>query len=171
LIFENIESTGYRDIVKNHDADVANLNSTDQVVISGAKQSVESAADELKSSIDGMQAIFLNVSAPFHSRLMAPIEAEFQSFLESFQIDVSQAGKVLSNFSGTFHQPKTLIEYLVKQISGSVRWIDNMKELIAKKHQIIEVGPNRPLGKFFNSLGAQTQSVINLRGMNKAFDS
>ncbi|MBW7857973.1 MAG: ACP S-malonyltransferase, partial [Leptonema sp. (in: Bacteria)] len=139
--------------------------------ISGAKESVESAVNEIKAQIEGINAVFLNVSAPFHSRLMQSIEADFLSFLFKFSFDLQKSKQVLSNFSGTFHSADTLIDYLVKQISGSVRWIENMKALINTKSPIVEIGPNRPLGKFFSTLGVETSSILNLRGMKKAFQS
>ncbi len=169
LMLENIESTNYREIVAKHDADVANLNSADQVVISGAKAAVEGAVAEIRESIEGMNAVFLNVSAPFHSRMMEPIEEEFRSYLTSFNLRPELSGKVLSNFSGTFHRPDTLVDHLVRQISGSVRWIENMQALIDTKASIVEIGPNRPLGKFFQTLGAEVPSVLNLRGLKKVF--
>lgn len=171
LILENIESTNYRELVNKNNADIANLNSVDQVVISGAKESVESAVNEIKAQIEGINTVFLNVSAPFHSRLMQPIEADFRSFLSQFNFNLQKSEQVLSNFSGTFHQANTLIDYLVKQISGPVRWIENMQLLINTKSSIIEIGPNRPLGKFFSTLGASTTSVLNLRGIEKAFSN
>lgn len=169
LILEKIESTPYREIVAKHDADVANINSADQVVISGAKAAVEGAVAEIREKIEGINAVFLNVSAPFHSRMMAPIEDEFRSYLASFTIRPEHSAKVLSNFSGTFHRPDTLIDHLVRQISGSVRWIENMQALIDTKASILEVGPNRPLGKFFSTLGAEVPSVLNVKGLKKAF--
>jgi malonyl CoA-acyl carrier protein transacylase len=169
LILEKIESSGYREIVKKHDADIANINSADQVVISGAKAAVEGAVAELREKIPGINAVFLNVSAPFHSRMMAPIEEEFRAYLTSFQIRPEHSSRVLSNFSGTFHRPETLIDHLVRQISGSVRWIENMQALIDTKASIVEVGPNRPLGKFFSTLGVEVPSVLNVKGMKKVF--
>lgn len=169
LILEKIETSPYREIVSRHGVDVANLNSADQVVISGKKPLVEAAVAEIREKIPGINAVFLNVSAPFHSSLMRVIEDEFRAYLTSFSIKAENGTKVLSNFTGDFHKPEALVGNLVQQISGSVRWIENMQKLIATGATIVEIGPNRPLGKFFSTVGAEVPSVLNVRGIKKVF--
>lgn len=167
LIQENISDTDYKVLVDAAGAEVANFNSKDQTVISGKKEAVEAACKSLGEKFPGMNIVPLTVSAPFHSSLMKPIEKEFAEFLQGFAMNTSKSEKVLSNFTGTFHEKGKCLENLVSQISGSVDWIANMKALIAKGNPILEVGPNRPLGKFFLTLGAEVPSVINVRAMKK----
>jgi [acyl-carrier-protein] S-malonyltransferase/trans-AT polyketide synthase/acyltransferase/oxidoreductase domain-containing protein len=149
--------------------DLANINSKDQVVISGKKEDVEKSVEEIKKIYPAIDAIFLNVSAPFHSRLMKEIENEFRDYLLQFPIKKENCKNVLSNYTADFHQPENLIHNLVYQISGSVKWIENMKKLIERKLNIIEIGPNRPLGKFFLTLGYEVPSIINVRSLYKVF--
>ncbi|MCS7204877.1 MAG: ACP S-malonyltransferase [Leptospiraceae bacterium] len=169
LISTDIEQYNYKEILKKHDVDLANINSKDQVVISGYKDKVENAVKEIKTQFPNIDAVFLNVSAPFHSRLMKEIEEEFRDYISQFTARKELCVNVLSNFTGTFHQPETLIENLVRQISGSVDWIQNMKVLIQQGLPIIEIGPNRPLGKFFLTLNHEVPSIINVRSMYKVF--
>ena len=166
IILPGLENTNYAEIIAKHKAEIANINSPEQVVISGSKEAVQAAGQELKevfakpeSSADedeaaneGIDVRFLTVSAPFHSSLMKKIEPEFADYLKSFSgsFDLSGANKVVSNFTADFHQPDTLLENLVNQISGPVRWVDNMRLLGQHADKIFEVGPNRPLGKFFS---------------------
>lgn len=174
IILPGIDEIGLEDIVKKHGAEVANFNSLEQVVISGKKESVEAAAEELnqKFADKGINIVFLSVSAPFHSSLMKGIEGEFSSFLNEFagNFRKENAEKVVSNFTSGFHTPDTLIENLVRQISGSVRWVENMRLLSEKAGRIYEVGPNRPLQKFFKTVGVDITSVINMRSAKKAFE-
>ncbi len=44
-----------------------------------------------------------------------------------------------------------------------------MKKLIERQLPIIEIGPNRPLGKFFLTLGKEVPSIINVRSLYKLF--
>lgn len=53
--------------------EIANLNAPEQTVISGRRQAVEEAAERLKER--RARVVFLPVSAPFHSSLMAPRES------------------------------------------------------------------------------------------------
>lgn len=169
LMAENINQYDYKKILYEFDVDLANMNSKDQVVISGKKINVEKAVEEIKKNYNSIDVIFLNVSAPFHSRLMKEIEQEFREYLLMFPLEKEYAQKVLSNFTGDFHQPENLIDNLVYQISGSVKWIDNMNKLIERNIPIYEIGPNRPLGKFFLTLGKEVPSIINVRSLYKVF--
>lgn len=167
LILKDIETTDYQKIVLESGAEFANFNSSEQTVISGKKESVEKAGIELKKKFPEMNVVPLTVSAPFHSSLMKEIESEFRDFLKQFSFKKEKSNMVLSNFTGVFHEPESLIDNLVNQISGSVNWLKNMKSLIAKETKIYEVGPNRPLGKFFGLLGVEVPSVINVRSAQK----
>src|SRR4030095_10358016 len=98
----------------------------------------------------------LAVSAPFHSRMMQPIEERFRAVLQS--ASWGDASAVLSNFTGTWHDSPQ--ESLVRQISGRVRWVDNMRALEGMR--VVEVGPSRPLRAFFRAMGVTIDSVTNV---------
>jgi [acyl-carrier-protein] S-malonyltransferase/trans-AT polyketide synthase/acyltransferase/oxidoreductase domain-containing protein len=155
-----------------HEVDLANLNSPTQVVLSGAKGRMERAVGELERSIQDLKTTWLNVSAPFHSRLMRSVEPEFRAALDGARedLDAPRAKGVTSNFSGSFYDGDLdgLVDGLTRQISGSVRWTDNMKTLLASADSILEVGPNRPLRKFFGALDAPIKSIIDLRSARRA---
>ena len=180
IIYPDIENTDLAGITTRAGAEVANMNSKEQTVISGEKEAVKKAADDFRDYIvktygeeaGGSLAIhFLEVSAPFHTTLMRPIEKEFQEYLNQFSGNFKNenASKVLSNFTGKFHSKENLIENLVSQISGSVRWIENMRLLIEKSNEIYEVGPGKPLARFFRMEGKDVKSILNLRSCKKTF--
>jgi malonyl CoA-acyl carrier protein transacylase len=98
----------------------------------------------------------LAVSAPFHSRMMQPIEGPFRDVLRS--APWGDAARVLSNYTGTWHD--ALQDSLVRQISGRVRWVDNMRALAGMR--VVEVGPSRPLRAFFRAMGVTVDSVTNV---------
>lgn len=151
------------------DIDVANFNSPSQVVLSGSTEGIARASAALEAA--GVRVVKLDVSAPFHSRALAVIEAEFRAALEAeaHHFDAARARAVTSNYTGGFHTGDTaaLIDALTRQISGSVRWIDNMKALADGAEAIFEVGPNKPLSRFFKELGRDVTAIINVRGADK----
>jgi malonyl CoA-acyl carrier protein transacylase len=146
--------------------DVANLNSADQVVISGPAAAIE-AAERRLTEAGGVEIVRLNVSAPFHSRMMATIEPAFRAQLDAAapRISPEQAAVVCSNLRGGFHIPNTaaVIDALTGQISGTVDWIGNMRTLAASAGRIIELGPGRPLKRFFATLGVEIVSVTSMK--------
>lgn len=180
IIYPDIENADLVGITSRAGAEIANMNSKEQIVISGEKEAVKRAADDFREYIvkthgeEGASSLaihFLEVSAPFHTTLMKPIEKAFQEFLNHFSgnFKSENAVRVLSNFTGKFHSKENLIENLVSQISGSVQWIENMRLLIEKSSEIYEVGPGRPLSKFFRMEGKDIQSILNLRSCKKTF--
>jgi [acyl-carrier-protein] S-malonyltransferase/trans-AT polyketide synthase/acyltransferase/oxidoreductase domain-containing protein len=148
--------------------DVANLNSTDQVVLSGTVADLETARARLKDldGFDRAKCIPLRVSAPFHSRLMRPAADRFRPLLTraSASWNPTPAGTVASNYTGAMHAEDTasIVDALVKQIDAPVRWLDNMRTLLDRCDRVIELGPGRPLRGFFGSLGVKIDCITDL---------
>lgn len=177
VIMDNLPLTELTDLAHQFDIDMANDNSSTQVVLSGDKAKLEDLVAQIESHYSdvGVRCIMLNVSAPFHSRYMEAIEVQFFDFLNEYKdsFNPHNADKVVSNYLGCFYQPDTneVISSLAKQLSGSVKWRDNMQNLINKTSNILELGPNRPLRGFFKTMNVDIQSVINIRSANKVFSS
>ncbi|MBE7482237.1 MAG: ACP S-malonyltransferase [Polyangiaceae bacterium] len=170
VVATGVADAGLKELIADLGVDVANLNSLDQVVISGPAPGVEAAETRIAEKLPEAEVIRLNVSAPFHSRLMRGIEAEFRRELEAAapRFDASRATAVTSNLRGGFHtgQLGDLLDALTGQISGTVDWVANMRALSGSE-RIVELGPNRPLKRFFSTLGVSIASVMNLKGAQK----
>ena len=148
---------------------IANDNSPEQVVLSGRAQDVCEAERRLGDAGGALRLVALDVSAPFHSPLMAPIEPAFEAVLAGAQLDVAGAASVTSNLTGGFHDADaTLLRArLVRQISGTVRWQDNMRALTEGPTTVIEIGPGRPLRAFFKAIGVAVHSIIDIRSAER----
>jgi [acyl-carrier-protein] S-malonyltransferase/trans-AT polyketide synthase/acyltransferase/oxidoreductase domain-containing protein len=153
------------------DVDVANRNSPDQVVLSGAAGEIDRAVARTEELLHGVEhdIVRLNVSAPFHSRAMRPMEAELRAALgeASPQIVPLRARNVTSNLTGGFHvgELAPLVDALVGQASGTVDFIANMRALAAAADAIYEVGPGRPLRGFFRAMGREVVSITSTRNL------
>jgi malonyl CoA-acyl carrier protein transacylase len=173
VIMDDIDLHIIGQIADQHNIDIANDNSAQQVVLSGRQNDLDKTLAALTAEFEGQtfRAVPLTVSAAFHSRYMAPVEAEFHEFLLDFadEINEQNLSKVASNFLGKFYiaDKLQLIESLSRQISGTVKWRDNMNLL--KDQQILELGPNRPLRGFFKTIDVDITSVINLKSAQKTF--
>ena len=157
-------------------AGVANINSANQVVISGELPAIDETEKRLTENFPAEKTfrfIRLNVSAPFHSRLMKTIEGRFADTLEKFgnNLNAQNAFKVTSNFTGSFHtnDGSEVKKNLVNQISNTVNWRKNMQALAEKAEEIYEVGPGRPLRDFFKTIGVTCQSITGLNAADKIF--
>jgi [acyl-carrier-protein] S-malonyltransferase len=123
----------------------ANINSPDQIVVSGHRQAVERAA-ELAKAQGARRAVMLGVSAPFHCALMQPAQDRLEKDLQEFQLGNPEI-PVISNIDAA---PKTTGEgsrqALVRQVTGAVQWAKSMQTLIdLGVKTFIEVGPGKVL--------------------------
>ena len=129
------------------DIDVANYNAPLQTVIAGPVASLAGAAKVFERQ--GASYVPLSVSAPFHSRYMAPVAKQFARFLESFSFNTLEI-PVISNALGQFYpqgEPTAIIRSLLtRQITEPVLWTDGIRHL----HNmgvtaLIETGPGNVL--------------------------
>lgn len=176
IISENIDIDILKKLMEDLPADVANINSANQVVVSGELSALPEIEKRLAQTLGAekkFRFINLNVSAPFHSRLMKSIESRFADTLDKFgnNLKPQNANKVTSNFTGGFHSDDILgiREKLVNQISNTVQWRKNMQSLAAKAAEIYEIGPGRPLRDFFKTIGVTCQSITGLVAAEKIF--
>jgi [acyl-carrier-protein] S-malonyltransferase len=123
----------------------ANLNSPDQIVISGNKAAVERAA-ELAKKRGAKRAIILPVSAPFHCSLMQPAQDRLAADLAALSFHVPQM-PVMSNVDAALATTAELArDALIRQVTGAVQWEKSMRALIAAgATNFIEVGPGKVL--------------------------
>src|SRR5262249_55341788 len=148
----------------------ANDNSPEQLVLSGRSEDVREAERRLGDIGGGtLRLVELDVSAPFHSPLLAAIEPAFATVLGHAAFAPDGAPSVTSNLTGGFHDadPALLRARLVWQISGTVRWRDNMRALTARPTTVIEIGPGRPLRGFFKAIGVSVLSITDIRSAER----
>jgi [acyl-carrier-protein] S-malonyltransferase len=124
---------------------IANDNGGGQLVISGAKAAVELAA-KLCTEKGAKRALMLQVSAPFHSALMAPAAEAMREALASVQKN-APAVPVVSNVAVEPSTDTQLIAArLVEQVTGRVRWRETVEWLGANGvTTLYEVGAGKVL--------------------------
>ncbi len=123
----------------------ANINSAEQVVISGATAAVQRAAD-LARERGAKKAIMLQVSAPFHCAMMQPAQDFLANDLVALTFNDPDF-PVIANFDAS---PKTTgadsRAALISQVTGAVQWLGCIRKLIdAGARTFIEVGPGKVL--------------------------
>jgi [acyl-carrier-protein] S-malonyltransferase len=123
----------------------ANINSPDQIVISGSKFAVERAA-ELAKEKGAKRAVMLPVSAPFHCSLMQPAQDRLALDLQTLRFS-SPGVPVVTNVDANLVQtaPEAR-DALIRQVTGAVQWVRSIQALIAAGVQtFVEVGPGKVL--------------------------
>jgi [acyl-carrier-protein] S-malonyltransferase len=123
----------------------ANINSPDQIVISGNTAAVERAA-KLADERGAKRAKLLPVSAPFHCSLMKPAQDQLEGDLAKIKWN-KPVYPVACNVDAEFVTDDVkALNTLVRQVTGSVKWDQCMRLLIAQGVDLfIEVGPQKVL--------------------------
>jgi [acyl-carrier-protein] S-malonyltransferase len=124
----------------------ANLNSPEQVVISGATAAVERAM-ALAKERGAKRAVALPVSAPFHCSLMQPAQDALKPVLEAIPFSPAKIPVLVNVDARLVTGAAELRDALVRQVTGAVRWTESMQLLIAEGvTRFVEVGPGKVLG-------------------------
>lgn len=163
IIHRDLDVEALAAVAARFGVDVANHNALDQAVLSGLADEVAAAVAALKADPAlRVRAIALNVSAPFHSRYMEEVEEPLRRALEAVpSMAAERATHVASNVTGSLHTGSRLDleRRLAEQVRATVRWVDDMRELLDRDCEVVEIGPGRPLRGFFASLGVEIRSI------------
>src|SRR5437868_3354820 len=139
----------------------ANINSTEQIVISGHAAAVQRAS-ELAKSRGAKRAIMLQVSAPFHSPLMQPAQEALKPELDKLMFR-NPTVPVAKNIDGELTQAADKSrDALVRQVTGAVQWVKCIETLIASRvTHFVEVGPGKVLCGLMRQID-RSQSCMNV---------
>lgn len=142
-------------------AQIANINSPDQVVISGSPEKVK-AASELAKQRGAKRTVNLEVGGAFHSRLMQPAADRLKVALQSVGIRPASL-PVISNVTGAPHADAAqTARLLVEQLTQPVRWEACVRTLLQMRiRSFLEVGPGTVLKGLMRKIepSAQVLSV------------
>ncbi len=123
----------------------ANINSSEQVVISGHTAAVERAT-KLAGERGAKRAVMLSVSAPFHCALMQPARDRLAADLQSLQFKKPEIPIVSNVDARLIESEDAARDALVRQVTGAVQWDQSMRMLIDRGIQTyVEAGPGKVL--------------------------
>jgi [acyl-carrier-protein] S-malonyltransferase len=123
----------------------ANINSPEQIVISGHASAVERAT-KLADERGAKRAKLLPVSAPFHCSLMKPAQERLANDLRSIKFQTPGIPVVCNVDAASVEVAERSRDALLRQVTGSVKWEQSMRLLISKGIQtFVEVGQGKVL--------------------------
>ncbi len=123
----------------------ANINSPEQIVISGHALAVERAA-KLADERGAKKARLLPVSAPFHCSLMKPAQDRLAGDLNVLPFSNPTIPVVCNVDAQEVRDAGSAREALIRQVTGAVKWQQSVRLLISRgAHRFVEVGPGKVL--------------------------
>jgi [acyl-carrier-protein] S-malonyltransferase len=119
----------------------ANFNAPGQIVISGQTDFVEKAIAAAKAK-GAKRAIPLNVSAPFHSRLMMPAAVKLKAQFDHYQWKEPEWPIVCNVDAVPLSSADAIRKALFEQTYSPVRWADSVERMADDGVSVfLELGP------------------------------
>ncbi|MCP8970168.1 ACP S-malonyltransferase [Ectobacillus ponti] len=144
-----------------HPVQIANMNSKQQIVISGTKTGVELASQKAKEN-GAKRAIPLRVSGPFHSSLMQPAAEKFRAVLEGIEIRNPQIPVIANVTADVVADSADIREKLVQQLYSPVLWYPSVERMVELGvDTVVEIGPGKVLAGLMKSIapGVKTYAI------------
>lgn len=130
--------------------EVANYNCPGQIVITGHREALETAAPVLQEK-GARRVIPLTVSGAFHSSLLNDASVRLEKVLRGYELSAPSI-PVYHNLTGCDEHASSaeeLISLLKQQISHSVRFEQTIRNMIADGvGTFVEIGPGKTLSGF-----------------------
>jgi [acyl-carrier-protein] S-malonyltransferase len=137
----------------------ANLNSPEQIVISGEAAAVKRAVEQASGS-GAKHAVMLPVSAPFHSELMRPAQDRLEVDLRATNFSALRVPLVTNVEASIITKGDEARQALIRQVSLPVRWEESIRELIEEgTTTFVEVGPGRVLSGLLKQIERSVHCV------------
>ena len=160
-----LESNKIEEVCKKHEANgefvvPANYNYSAQTVISGEKEAIETASQELKE-LGAKRVIVLKTSGPFHTKALEEASKEFYKDLKRIDFKDGNRVKVIRNLDGEIYKAgDNFAEILSKHIISPVRF-DKALNIFKddKVHTFIEMGPGKSMTGFINKEKLEGTSI------------
>jgi [acyl-carrier-protein] S-malonyltransferase len=148
-----------RDAAQDEVCEPANLNSPEQVVISGHTAAVERAV-KLAAERGAKRAKVLPVSAPFHCSLMRPAQERLAADLKKLQFAQPRVGVVSNVNARPVEDGEGARDALIRQVTGSVRWSASIEWLAGQGVQtFLEVGPGKVLSGLMRQIDRSRKTL------------
>lgn len=140
-----LDRLALEDICAKSGAEIANLNSPEQTVLSGREETL-AAAEAMAREAGAKRTIRLNVAGAFHSSLMKPAAEKLAQALKDVPFHLPSV-PVMSNVTGRPHGgPEDIRQAMVRQVTCSVHWVDCVRHMTGSGvGRFVECGPGRVL--------------------------
>jgi len=152
---------------------LANMNCPGQIIISGHKEAIDKVSEIAKEQ-GAKRVIALDVSGPFHSKLMQPARDDLRYAIDEAKF-VDTTIPVISNVNAQeVINSEQIKQLLLEQLTSAVLWEDSIMYLIDQGvDTFIEIGPGKVLTGLIkkidrNSIVYNVHDLDSLTNLQKA---
>ena len=134
---------------KNERVEISNINTVNQIVISGHKNAVEKAVKEIEAR--NGRTVQLNVQGAFHTSYMKEVEEKLNSFFRNINFHNPEIS-VYYNLTGNMEN-ENIKGIMAKQVSHCVKFRDIIENLISDGFDtFIEIGFGKIISGFIRKI-------------------
>lgn len=143
---------------------IANYNCPGQIVITGEEKAVDAACETLKEA-GAKRCVKLNVSGPFHSRMLERAGEKLSEVLGDVELHSFTIPYIANVTADYVTSPEPVKELLCRQVASSVRWQQSVERMIADGvDTFIEMGPGKTLSGFMRKINRNV-TMMNIENM------
>ncbi len=138
---------------------VSNINTAEQIVISGELMAVARALD-MATARGARKVIPLSVAGAFHSALMEPARAGLVEVLSGLKLRDPQI-PIVANCSGRpLKTAEEVKQELISQVCGCVQWKQSIDYMVRRGvSDFIEIGPGKTLSGMVKRISQHARAV------------
>ncbi len=141
--------------------DISNINSPNQIVVSGPQENLEQAR-RLAQLKGARRVIPLKVSGAFHSSLMEPAVEGLRNAINEYNFNTASIPIVANVTAQSITETSAIKEELISQIVHCVKWQQSVETMISRGvTTFFEMGPGNVLTGLIKRIspGAQTFNI------------
>jgi len=154
-------------------AEMANINSNDQIVISGDSEHVAEAV-QIASDMGARKVITLPVSGAFHSSLMEYASDGLSKILDEIDFNDSEVPIIANSTGLPVKSADEIKEELLKGLCSCVQWKDSIQYMVnSGVSNFIEFGPSRVLSSLIKRINKEVtvESISSVKTLEQFVDS
>ena len=159
-----LDQIALQEVVRETGVWISNVNTGDQIVISGERMAIARAMD-LCEARGAKKVIGLRVGGAFHSGLMEPARAGLMNAIESMDFHDARVPIVANCAALPLTDAEQIKQELLSQVCGTVQWKDTIEYMVGSGvDTFVEIGPGRALSGMVKRINrrAKTSNVTDL---------
>ncbi len=139
--------------------DLAGLNCPGQVVVAGHLQAIDYAVNNVRE-FGGRMGVKLNVSGPFHSRLMKPAEDGLSGRLTEAEFKEAHIPVLPNTLAQPVSDPLELKKALMSQLTLPVLWEDSVRFMLSENvDTFVEFGAGNVLAGMIRKIDRKARVI------------
>jgi [acyl-carrier-protein] S-malonyltransferase len=156
-----LDMVSVEEVCQESGAQISNLNSPGQIVISGSRESLVRAMD-LARAMGARYIMPLKVSGAFHSPLMQPATEGMAEAISNLEFHAPSVPIVVNSTAQPATTPIELKDELMQQLSSCVHWQQSVEYMVdAGVDTFIEIGPGQVLNGLIKRIN-QEAKILNV---------